>query len=327
MAVRTVVLDDPQQQLADAERAWNEVRRAPSSSPADVRNAAAALIIAARLNGRYREALHVGKDAETLLGEKAPHELAFIEAHVCLAVLDQGEVVEASKWIERARTRPRRKGDDVTGAALARAEGNLHLTARRWREAKTAFEEHARLATDPLEKTIGNYNVGEACIRLGLFDEARTFFDAIIPVKEGLHDRWGLAYSHWGRGICWLNQAQPDVAQALSDASQGLGYAKQMADPKIGSRLRTLHARCLLAQEKLAEADSAARDAVREAARAGPRERADAQLALAEVLCAGGQGRRASSASEVALEIATKASLEDLMDAARAVSARAASIA
>lgn len=319
---RTVAKDTPAAQLAAADRSWREVRRDSTSSPTRIVDAAVDLVIAARLAGRYVEALHVGKEAADVLLRTAPGRLALVEAHVCLSCLDAGELADAERCFQAARSRPTDKGDDETHAALCRAEGNLHLARRRWAEAVEAFRRGLDRTRDPLERTIALYNMGEANIRLRRFADARRLFEEAIVEKERLADRWGLSYSYWGVGVCRLEEG--DARAALVAVERGLEQVSTLADPKITSRLTALRARCLAALGKLDEAEQRARDAVRESTRAAlPRERADAQLVLGEVLLHVGQGRRAQAAAEQALEIAKKGGVHELEEAARALLERA----
>jgi tetratricopeptide (TPR) repeat protein len=317
---RTIARTDPAQQLADAERAWREARR--NASPMTVRDAAVEYVIAARLVGRYKEATLAAREAVEVLAKSAPAAAALVEAHACMSALDAGELDAAERFLGAAKSRT--GVDDETASALFRAAGNVHLARRRWKDAAQAFSDGLAHSKDVLERTIALYNIGEASIRLEKFDAAKKLFLEAAPDKERLDDKWGLSYVYWGLAVCdqklgHLNDAQRYVEKALDSA-------RQIADRKILARIQTTRARVLRDQKMLEAADDAARDAIREATRASlPRERADAHLALAEVLIERGFVRRAASSAEQALDIAQKGGVVEIEEAARSLveSARA----
>jgi tetratricopeptide (TPR) repeat protein len=308
--------------LAAADRAWREVKRAAGVKPDQVVDAAVDFVVAARLAGRYLEALHVGADAAALVGRTAGGRVALVEAHVCMSCLDAGELSEAERFFASAQGRAVDPRDRETLAALCRAEGNLRLAQRLWIQAVDAFRRGHDHTTDPLERTIALYNMGEAHIRLRHFEAAVKLFREALAEKERLGDRWGLSYTWWGIAVCELEGGLPEAA--LDSVENGLKQVQTLADPKITARLTVLRARCLGALGRFDEAEQRARDAVRESTRAAlPRERADAQLALAEVLLQRGFGRRAEVTAMQALDIARKGAVLELEEAAEAVLERA----
>jgi tetratricopeptide (TPR) repeat protein len=308
---RTVAEKDPAQQLADADAAWRALRRDARADPAKAREAAVALVIAARLAGKYQQAVMCAKEAADALDKLDPTGLALVDAHACMSCLDAGDVDQAEAFLAHGRARARPPKDDETQAALSRAEGNVHLARRRWPEAIDAFDRGLQVTVDPIERTIALYNMGEANIRLEKWREARDLFLKADVDKRKANDRWGLSYVWWGIGACTL--ALGDANKGLEAADEGIAFVRTLMDPKISSRLATLRARCLAALAQLEQADAAARDAVRESTRAAlPRERADAHLALAEVQLARNLPKLALHAAEHALDLAQKGGVVEL---------------
>jgi tetratricopeptide (TPR) repeat protein len=316
---RTVAELDPEQQLKAAHARWQTLRRDERVPARELRDAALAVVVAARLAGRYQEAALVADEAHARFDKLPAAEralIALVDAHTCLSCLDAGMVESAERWLDAAQSLDARAFDDETFAALCRAEGNVQLARRRWQDAIGAFQRGLERTHDDVEKTIALYNMGEANIRLGRFADARALFVRASVDKRRLQDRWGLAYVCWGIGCCAL--ALGELAEATSFASEGLELTRTLLDPKISARLWTLRARCLLKAGDLDGADAAGRDAVRESTRAAlPRERADAQLAMAEVHGARGFGRLAHQAADAAIEIASKGQVSEIVEAAQ----------
>jgi len=246
--------------------------------------------------------------------EEAPATQSLLASWVALIAASAGDLSRAEEWLRRSTHFVERDLEPGPRHRLAtalhhRAQGNLALA--QGRAAAGARHYEASLAASrpdehPWEHSIAIFNVGEAYVRAGRFDEAESLLAEAFAFKATIGDRWGMAHTYLARAR--IHRARGDADRARLDAEAGLMIAEAIGDPRSASGLRTELAWLALdaadhdrAEHLLARALKGAESCF------AASEQLEVRLARAELALARGMSGLAEEEAQSALKLADRA--------------------
>jgi tetratricopeptide (TPR) repeat protein len=255
--------------------------------------------------GRYEEALTHCRKA--LAVARDPEDVGLLRGWAALAHSAAGRPAAARTEIVVGW----RDLGDARGIArviLERAEGNACAGEGLWRRAIDAFSRGLEACTGldvPWERSIAQFNLGDAYSALGAHGQARNHLFAAFEAKSELGDRWGLAHIH--RALVRIHFDRGEIDEAALHCDSGRELARAVGDPKLEASLLVESGRLALRRRDLDGAQVCCSEARRLARTCGARsEELGAQLLTASILLRQGDAARAIAALNPVLTEAAK---------------------
>ena len=232
-----------------------------------------------------------------------------------------GEFTEGRRWTDAALTLA---GDAPTSlrsralqaaAALAFPQGDYQRLAELASEAMDL----ARRSEDPMDTRNALTTAGFAAVGQGRYPDALNAFGECVKICQLLGPSWQLATSQLNLGAVLLHVGRPSDADAAFAA--GLRIYRQLGDDIFAARMTNQRAQAALAQGRIDQASSLARDALAEFARHEERQGiADGLETLGAVAAARSDPGRAATlagAAAVIRETIAASQLPDLIITSR----------
>lgn len=136
--------------------------------------------------------------------------------------------------------------DDSTGTSGPAADwlmvGNGHMEHRRYSRARRAYNTATRLAGaagDQYTLTLALTNLGTACLREGLLDDARRHFEAALPVAQALDQmaaRTWVAIATIRHCLAEINHREGKLDEAHQHIDHALAIRLQLTQ-ELGIRM------------------------------------------------------------------------------------------
>ncbi len=315
-----------------ARRLFDDAALAATSLPAEQRaHVALAQARVAYHQGRLESAMAACRQAMEWLGpDEAPATQSLLASWVALIAVSAGDLGRAEDWLGRSE-HFLAGGPDIgplhrlAVALHHRAHGNLAVAQGRAAAAINHYEaslSSCRPDEHPWEHSIAIYNVGEAYVRAGRFDEAESLLADAFAVKATIGDRWGMAYAYHARAQ--ILRQRGDADRARLDAEAGLMIAEAIGDPKSASALRTELAWLALDSHDLDRAEHLLARALKGAESCfAVLTQLEVRLARAELARLRGMPGVAEDEAEAALKLADRAGADHGRAKAKLVLARA----
>lgn len=255
--------------------------------------------------GRYEEALAHCRKALTMARD--PEHVGLLRGWAGIAHATAGRPAAArTEIVVGFRDLGKRCG--LARVVLERAEGNACADEGQWRRAIDAYSRSFEACTDldvSWQRSIAQFELGDAYSALGTHGQARNHLFAAAEVKAELGDRWGLAYVH--RSLVRIHLDRGEVEEAAIQCEAGRELAKTVGDPKLEAALQLEHGRLALRRGDLDGAQVSCNEARRLARSCGARsEELGAQLLTASILLRQGEAARALAALNPVLAEAAK---------------------
>ena len=294
-------------EFAEARRAFEQVRR-DAGEPTTVGIEVGFCVRMAQILlkvGRYEEALaHCRKG---LVVARDPDQVGLLRGWAGLAHATAGRPAAARTEIVMGwRDLGERRG--LARVILERAEGNACADEGQWRRAIDAFSRGLEACTGldvPWERSIAQFNIGDAYSALGSHGQARNHLFAAFEVKSELGDRWGLAHIH--RALVRIHFDRGEIEEAALQCDAGRELAHSVGDPKLEAGFHVESGRLALRRGDLDAAQVACSEARRLARSCGARsEELATQLLSASILLRQGDAARALTALKPVLSEASK---------------------
>jgi tetratricopeptide (TPR) repeat protein len=294
-------------EFAEARRTFERVRREagePVPLGVDIGFCARMAQILIKV-GRYEEALTHCRRGIAIARE--PEHVGLLRGWAGIAHATAGRPAAARTEIVMGwRDLGDRRG--IARVILERAEGNACADEGQWRRAIDAFSRGLEACTGldvPWERSIAQFNIGDAYSALGAHGQARNHLFAAFEVKSELGDRWGLAHIH--RALVRLHFDRGEVDEAALQCEAGRELARTVGDPKLEAAFMVEHGRLALRRNELDQAQVCCSEARRLARSCGARsEELGAQLLTASILLRQGDAARALAALKPVLSEAAE---------------------